>query len=60
MIDEELIDNIQHARIVDAVQILLFAKSYIDNIPDSVILEQINLKAATQILIEKAIIKLNS
>ena len=59
MIEEELVNSTQHIKIINAVQILLFVKSYVDNISEAEISEQINLKITTKKLIEKAIDRLN-
>ena len=59
MIEEELVNSTQHIKIINAVQILLFVKSYVDNISEAEMSEQINLKITTKKLIEKAIDRLN-
>jgi hypothetical protein len=59
MIEEELVNSAQHIKIINAIQILLFVKSYVDNISETEMSEQINLKITTKKLIEKAIDRLN-
>lgn len=59
MIEEELVNSTQHIKIINAVQILLFVKLYVDNISEAEMSEQINLKITTKKLIEKAIDRLN-